>query len=76
MASQRFEDRLLKGGATMSFMNIMIGYFFGFMLGAGCSLAIMYAIYRGGYRKAVSDSLKDPQPETFVRAVAQASKRG
>lgn len=28
----------------MSLMNIMIGYFFGFMLGAGCSLAVMYAI--------------------------------
>jgi hypothetical protein len=56
-------------------MNIMIGYFFGFMLGAGCSLAIMYAVYRGGYRKAVSDSIKDPQPEAFVRAVERARKR-
>ncbi len=56
----------------MSFMNILIGYFFGFMLGAGCSLAIMYAVYIGGYRKAVSDSLRYPQPDSFRRAVDSA----
>ena len=29
----------------------------GFMWGIGCSLAILYSIYLGGYRKAVQDSL-------------------
>jgi hypothetical protein len=27
------------------------------MWGTGCSLAILYSIYLGGYRKAVQDSL-------------------
>lgn len=58
----------------MSFMNIMIGYFFGFMLGAGCSLAVMFAIYSGGYRKAVADSLREPLPTAFVRAIERARK--
>jgi hypothetical protein len=30
--------------------------------GIGCSLAILYSIYLGGYRKAVKDSLK---PEIY-----------
>ena len=28
----------------------------GFLWGIGCSLAILYSIYLGGYRKAVEDS--------------------
>ncbi len=59
----------------MSLMNIMIGYFFGFILGTGCSLAVMFAIYSGGYRKAVSDSQREPLPQTFVRAMERARKR-
>lgn len=35
----------------------IIGLIIGFMWGIGCSLAILYAIYLGGYRKAVEDSL-------------------
>ena len=35
------------------FYNIMLGYFFGFALGVGCALAVFYAIYSGGYRKAI-----------------------
>jgi len=35
----------------------IIGLCIGFMWGIGCSLAILYSIYLGGYRKAVEDSL-------------------
>jgi hypothetical protein len=35
----------------------ILGLCFGFMWGIGCSLAIIYSIYLGGYRKAVEDSL-------------------
>ncbi len=37
--------------------NIMIGYFFGFALGVGCALAVMYTIWTGGYKRAVEHSL-------------------
>jgi hypothetical protein len=35
----------------------VIGLSIGFLWGIGCSLAILYSIYLGGYRKAVQDSL-------------------
>jgi len=35
----------------------LLGLCIGFLWGIGCSLAILYSIYLGGYRKAVQDSL-------------------
>ena len=35
----------------------ILGLCIGFLWGTGCSLAILYSIYLGGYRKAVEDSL-------------------
>jgi hypothetical protein len=64
----------------MTMENIMIGFFFGFALGAGSSLAVMYSIYRGGYRRAVADSLLEPRPaeyeKTLERARNKVEKRG
>ena len=34
-----------------------MGLCIGFLWGIGCSLAILYSIYLGGYRKAVEDSM-------------------
>ena len=55
-------------------MNIMIGYFFGFALGVGCALAVMYTIWAGGYRKAIEHSLMSHPPERYqsVRAAVIA----
>jgi hypothetical protein len=33
----------------------IVGLCIGFLWGIGCSLAILYSIYLGGYRKAVED---------------------
>lgn len=57
------------------FYNIMLGYFFGFALGVGCALAVFYAIYSGGYRKAVEDSRQEPKPKRYLEEMAAASKR-
>jgi hypothetical protein len=43
----------------------VIGLFIGFLWGTGCSLAILYSIYLGGYRKAVEDSLKDEKSKRW-----------
>jgi hypothetical protein len=43
-----------------------IGFFFGFLVGIGCALAVMYSIYMGGYRAAISDS-RLPIPPTRYR---------
>jgi hypothetical protein len=51
-----------------------IGCGLGFMFGVGCALAVFYAIYLGGYRKAVSDSLIDPWPENYAKARTKAAQ--
>jgi hypothetical protein len=48
-----------------------IGCFIGFFFGVGCSLAVMYSIYLGGYRAAVKDSQLSPPPERLTRALAK-----
>jgi len=45
--------------------NMAIGWFLGFVFGVGCSLAVLYAIYQGGYRKAIADSFLETKPENY-----------
>jgi hypothetical protein len=58
-----------------TFYNIMIGYFFGFALGVGCALAVFYAIYTGGYRRAIEHSLLDEKPTRYRETLAAAQRR-
>lgn len=51
------------------------GFFFGFALGVGCSLVVLYAIYSGGYRKALEDSLRETKPPQYVSGLARARKK-
>jgi len=53
----------------------ILGLIFGFMWGIGCSLAILYSIFLGGYRKAIHDSLADPPPERFRKALEKVLAR-
>jgi hypothetical protein len=57
------------------FYNIMLGYFFGFALGVGCALAVFYAIYSGGYRKAIEHSLLQQKPKRYLEAMVAAVRR-
>lgn len=57
------------------FYDIMLGYFFGFALGVGSALAVFYAIYSGGYRKAVEHSLQLEKPKRYLEAMAAARKK-
>jgi hypothetical protein len=47
----------------------LLGLCIGFFWGIGCSLAILYSIYLGGYRKGVEDSLAEVKPRRFVEAM-------
>ncbi len=58
-----------------AFYNIMLGYFFGFALGVGSALAVFYAIYSGGYRKAVEHSLLQQKPKRYLETLAAAERR-
>jgi hypothetical protein len=53
----------------------LMGLCIGFLWGIGCSLAILYSIYLGGYRKAVEDSLAPKKPPRWVRALAKLQSR-
>jgi hypothetical protein len=39
------------------------------MWGIGCSLAILYSIYLGGYRKGIQDSLAETKSERYRKAL-------
>ena len=53
----------------------LIGLAIGFMFGFGCSLAILYSIYLGGYRKAVQDSLQPEKPKRWRETVKTVEER-
>ena len=54
---------------------IILGLCFGFMFGIGCSLAILYSIYLGGYRKVVEDSIAPVRPKKFTQALEKLQAR-
>ncbi len=54
---------------------VILGLCFGFMFGIGCSLAVMYSIYLGGYRKAVEESLQPVKPKRFVKTLEKMLAR-
>jgi hypothetical protein len=51
----------------------ILGFLMGFIFGVGCALAVMYSIYRGGYRAAIRDSQLPNPPESYRKAVLKAS---
>ena len=53
----------------------VLGLCFGFLWGIGCSLAILYSIYLGGYRKAVKDSLSPKKSKRFNEALEKINSR-
>jgi hypothetical protein len=53
----------------------IIGLIIGFMWGIGCSLAILYAIYLGGYRKAVEDSLAPTKSKRWRETLKKIDQR-
>ena len=53
----------------------LIGLACGFFWGIGCSLAILYSIYLGGYRKGLEDSLAETKPERYRRAMRKIEAR-
>jgi hypothetical protein len=53
----------------------LIGLCIGFMWGIGCSLAILYSIFLGGYRKGVEDSLNERKPQRYFDALKRIRKR-
>jgi hypothetical protein len=53
----------------------LLGLCIGFFWGIGCSLAILYSIYLGGYRKGVEDSLTEVKSRRFLGAMKKIQTR-
>jgi hypothetical protein len=53
----------------------ILGFFFGFFFGGGCALAVLYAIYSGGYRRALTDSLREEKSDMYRRWLPHARKQ-
>jgi hypothetical protein len=53
----------------------LIGLCIGFLWGIGCSLAILYSIYLGGYRKAVEDSLAPEKSKRWRETLKKIEER-
>jgi hypothetical protein len=54
---------------------MVLGLCFGMMFGFGCSLAVLYSIYLGGYRKAVGDSHLPEKPKRWRDALKRIEER-
>ena len=53
----------------------VVGLCVGFLWGIGCSLAILYSIYLGGYRKGVEESMEEVKSDRFMRAMKRIKSR-
>jgi hypothetical protein len=53
----------------------ILGLCFGFLWGIGCSLAILYSIYLGGYRKGIEDSVADQKTKRYKEALEKIEAR-
>lgn len=53
----------------------VLGLCIGFLWGIGCSLAILYSIYLGGYRKGIEDSMAAEKPRRFKDALRKIEAR-
>ncbi|HXB63085.1 MAG TPA: hypothetical protein VNU94_09585 [Acidobacteriaceae bacterium] len=47
---------------------VVIGFLLGFGFGVGCALAVMYSIYMGGYKKAVSEAAEPSERFLKIKA--------
>ena len=53
----------------------VMGLCIGFLWGIGCSLAILYSIYLGGYRKAVQDALLPEKSKRWRETIKKIEER-
>ena len=53
----------------------ILGLCIGFFWGIGCSLAILYSNYLGGYRKAVEESQLEVKPKRWLKALKRLEQK-
>ena len=56
-------------------MATLFGLILGFMFGVGCAFAVLYTIYMGGYRKALSDSLSQQKSDRYLAQLRKVEEK-
>jgi hypothetical protein len=55
-------------------VSVILGVCLGFMFGVGCALAVMYSIFMGGYRAALTDMGLPERPKRWAEELAKVEK--
>ena len=55
--------------------SLLFGYFLGCAFGMGCALAVMYSIFRSGYRAAIVDVMQGQNNKRYQQATEWANKK-
>ncbi|HUA92822.1 MAG TPA: hypothetical protein VL991_09660 [Terracidiphilus sp.] len=55
---------------------VLLGLGIGLVWGVGCAIALLYAIFLAGYRKAVEDSLAEVKPKRFQQILEKLRAEG
>lgn len=56
-------------------VSLLCGYFLGCAFGMGCALAVMYSIFRSGYRTAIFDVMQGDNNRRYQLATEWATKK-
>ena len=73
-ARLRRDSNYMDNGFGSLLIWASFGFCMGSFFGVGCALAVMYTIYRNGYRRGVQDSLLDVKPERYAEALKYLQK--
>jgi hypothetical protein len=56
-------------------VSLLFGYFLGCAFGMGCALAVMYSIFRSGYRTAIVDVMEGKKSKRHQQATEWATRK-
>lgn len=56
-------------------VSLLCGYFLGCAFGMGCALAVMYSIFRSGYRTAIFDVMQGDKNRRYQLATEWATRK-
>lgn len=56
-------------------VSLLFGYFLGCAFGMGCALAVMYSIFRSGYRTAICDVMRGEKNKRYRLATEWATRK-
>jgi hypothetical protein len=68
-------ERILDAPMEVFSVSLLFGYFLGCAFGMGCALAVMYSIFRSGYRTAIVDVMQGKKNKRYQHATEWATRK-